>query len=330
MTTRRGRASTASVPHRHVGDGLGLRLETFTLDDTESGTAPSGDEEIELFQYPNWEKAQIAGRVRIEGGVVKKTFPPDERSNPPADVFLVIRCGDSLFRRGERIDVEGLSGGGSEADVEFELTVDDYVGQVTIQPVMVRTETNESIGDGYAAYEGLEVATGNVWKIHVDEPTESSGNHIPARLKSFSDTDVDDHDLFHVRRAPPHEPEIWVNADYREIADVFESGGHHGFRPRLRDVLLSQVAHPAIVELTLWTASELTDEYEWQYDWQEGVLTDVCSQMYDVSDAELVAERVYEAYHDDVGRFAGELNSVVQKHLEPEIALTTLIEEEAP
>lgn len=331
MTTERGRARAASYPHRHVEEGLDLRIETFALDESDAGSAPNGGDELELFQYGDWDRAHLAGEVRVADGVVEETLPPDERSDPPLDVFLVAECGDSLFRRGEQLHLGTVeTDGGAVIDAEVTLARDDYVGAVDVEPVLVRTETGDPADGSYAAHEGLVVADGNELTVHVDEPDESSGNHIPARLKSFAETDVDDRDLFHLRRSPPHEPEIWVNAEFSGVADVLRSDGYHGFRPRMRDVVLSQVAHPAIVELVLWTASDLGDDGEWQYDWQEGVLTDICQVMYDVRDAELVAERVYEDYHEDAGRFVGEVNSAVQKHLEPDVALEVFVSDHGP
>lgn len=331
MTTERGRARAASFPHYHVDAGLDLRLETFALDDGDTGPVPGESAELELFEYGSWNRARVTGSVLVSEGVVERTFPADERDDPPAEVFLVFQCGDSLYRRGERLSAGTLSEGGeSVVDVEFELERADYVGEVEVEPVMVRTDTGSSSGDGYAAFEGLEVADGDPWSIHVDEPEETPGNRIPAHLKSFAETHVDDEDLFHVRRSPPHDPEIWVNSDNPGVADVLQSGGYHGFRPRLRKVILRQVAHPALVELVLWTASDLDPDGQWQYDWQQGVLVDVCQRMYDVDDPELVAERVHDAYHDDVGQFTNAVNSAVQKHLEADTALEEFIENEAP
>lgn len=327
------RTRTEALPYVYARSGLDFDATRYTVDEGSMGTIDDdSDRQLSLENLPGWGTTTIEGTIEIDEGLIERVFPEDERDEPPGKLIVTADCLNTHNRFGKEVVEAPI-----EADTyEWDLDIDreDVRERVKLNAYLVRTADTSHESSRYASYNGQRVADGTPWYIQIDEPDDWLGGHMVVRFKSFSDSaaSIPDDNLYYLDRTNPEQPRVWVNSDHRPIESSLSSGGYTGFRPRMREVISGQIAHQVWVELLMWTASDATEDGDFEYDWQEAVLTEVGSKMYDEDDPVTIAQELHEAVREpeNIPQLMDNVNEALQEYIEPQNSLNEMIRREGP
>ena len=305
---------------------LELTLDYYAIDG-EGGSVSSSSRSFSLESWSDvdWDFVELEGTVRLPPDLQEEVFPDDELPSPPSRLVVVVDCPDTHHRFGveEIPDPE-------EGENEFETTLerDDVYGEVRLRPFLVRTE--EGNQSGFAQVVGQKVADGRPFKIEFDEVTTPGDRFMDVEFKSFEDSQtLPEENLYHLRR---RDLKVLVNEDHGLISKVFESEGHSGFRPYLRESLSSWIAKDVKVELVLWAITGF-EGGEFDESWQQGILEAYGPELYEHLDADSPGE-LYALYRgeegDDPHYLVNTIEKVVQRDTNITEPLTKFIEKQGP
>jgi hypothetical protein len=100
----------------------------------------------------------------------------------------------------------------------------------------------------------------------------------------------------------------------------------------MREVISGQIAHQVWVELLMWTASDATEDGDLEYDWQEAVIAEVGSKMYDEDDPVAIAQERHEAVTEpeNIPQLMDNINEALQEYIGPQDSLNEMIRREGP
>lgn len=319
-------------PYTHYSNGLRVKLNKYSIDGTDAGKAPN-DRLVELTGWTEWSDVSVSGTVTVEPGVVGEVFPADERDDPPARLLLTRDC-KYTHDRGLVAELSDDDGGVTPGEpYEWELTLErkDVFAQVVLIPVLVRASDDGGPPGQYAWVPDQEVADGQPATIVTDDIEVWLDGNMAVELKPFSKSGLPKENLFSLDDTLAEEPKLWINSEQQVVSTLLTSRVPAGEKADLRDGLASQLAHPVWVQLVLWTASELDDDGNWHYDWQEAILENVVVPMWDLDGVEEAAARlrsyVSEAPDDDgtLRELTADLNDHLQRQLESGPKLTDLV-----
>lgn len=328
-TIELGRSSERGYPYRYGHQELEFEIKSFTIDGGEdSGTPRGSSRTVELFRYGEWETATVEGTIGLNQQTVDYVFHESERENDfeaPGKIVIASDCEATQERRiVEEFPLQG--------ECSFTQTIDrsNFRDFIELTPAIVRTDSSE-VGLPYAPSTDLRIADGPTWAVLIDEPTER-GSGFPTRYLDFSDSNLSTN-LVHVLNDNPADPRILVNEDIQALVEVLESGGHTGFRPRLRDVLRREIVMMTLLQLIWYTWGTIAETGSCEYDWQRGLLDELSEYLFE---EELDQDEVVEEFgqmldnSSDIRAFVRELNEAVQLYVEHRQHLEVFIEEEAP
>lgn len=332
-STRTDRTRTDALPYVYESAGLEMELTEYAVDASEPGPVPSdGDRELSLENIPGWDTATVYGTITVPEHVVESVFPDEEQEEPPAKLLITVDCLNTHNRLGHVVASAPVAAG--EYEWSFDIDRDTVRERVDLTPYLVRTADGSDHTTRYASYKGQRIADDLSWRVQIDEPDDWVGDHMDVRFKSFSDgaSPHPDDNIYFLDRSEPEQPRVWVNRDHEPIRDVLSSGGYTGFRPRMRDVISDSIAHQVWTELVLWTASDTSEAGDVEYDWQEAVLTEVGSLMYDEEDPAAIGRLLYEAVNnpENMPQLMNDINEALQQYLGPHETLNDMIRREAP
>ncbi|MFC7007772.1 hypothetical protein [Halalkalicoccus salilacus] len=329
--TKTERTRTEALPYVYARMGLDFDATGYAVDDGNIGTIEDdADRQLSLENLPGWETTTIQGTIEITEDLIKRVFPEDERDEPPGKLIVTTDCLNTHNRFGKEVVDAPVEA--DEYQWEIDINRDDVRERVVLNAYLVRTADGSHESSRYASYHGQRVADGMPWSIQIDEPDDWLGGHMVVRFKSFSDSvsSVPDDNLYYLDRTNPEQPRVWVNSDHKPIESALSSGGYTGFRPRMREVISSQIAHQIWVELLMWTASDATEDGDLEYDWQEAVLTEVGSKMYDEDAPIAIAQQLHEAVREpeNIPQLMDDINEALQEYIDPQDSLNEMIRRE--
>lgn len=332
-STRTVRTRTEALPYVYARSGLAFAVTGYTVDDGDIGTIDDdSDRELSLENLPGWGTTTLQGTIEISESTIERVFPENERDEPPGKLIVAADCLNTHNRFGYQVVDAPV-----EADTyewEIDINRDDVRERVDLNAYLVRTADGSHGSSRYASYHGQRLADGLPWRIRIDEPDDWLGGHMVVRFKSFSDSaaSVRDDNLYYLDRTDPEQPRVWVNSDHRPIEGALSSGGYTGFRPRMREVISGQIAHQVWVELLMWTASDATEDGDLEYDWQEAVIAEVGSKMYDEDDPVAIAQELHEAVTEpeNIPQLMDNINEALQEYIGPQDSLNEMIRREGP
>ena len=331
--TKTGRTRTETLPYVYAHSGLEFTATEYSVDDGNVGAIDEdSDRQLSLENLPGWETTTIKGSIEVSADLIERVFPEGEQADPPAKLIVTADCLNTHNRFGEEV-IEELKAAG-EYSWEIDIDREDARGRVDINAYLVRTTDGDHESSRYASYRGQRLADGVPWRIQIDEPDDWLGGHMVVKFKSFSDSagSTPDDNLYYLDRSTPDKPRVWVNSDHKPIESALSSGGYNGFRPRMREVISSTIAHQVWVELLMWTASDATEDGSFEYDWQEAVLAEVGSEMYDEEDPVAIAQQLHEAINEpeNVPQLMDNINEALQEYIDPQESLNEMIRREGP
>lgn len=331
--TRTERTRTEALPYVYAPSGLEFAVTGYTVDDGDIGTVDEdNDRELSLENLPGWETTTIQGMIEISESTIGRVFPEDELDEAPGKLILTADCLNTHNRLGYQVVDAPIEP--NEYEWEIDIDRDDVRKRVDLNAYLVRTDDGSHGSNRYASYHGQRLADGLPWRLRIDEPDDWLGGHMVVRFKGFADsaTPVPDDNLYYLDRTNPEQPRVWVNSDHKPIESTLASGGYTGFRPRMREVISSQIAHQVWVELLMWTASDASEDGDLEYDWQEAVLSEVGSKMYDEDDPVTIAQELHQAVREpeNIPQLMDNINEALQDYINPHDSLNEMIRREGP
>ena len=335
--SQRHRSSTLPFPYSK--DGLHFELTEYTLDGADTGDIElkAGEREIDLTgqggigesdEPQPWDRATLAGHIEVPEAVVENVFPAEERENPPAKLYVTIRCHDTIYRDRVMVSAEPTPAGTHDVAVDLEWS--NLRGKVEVRPYLVRTAPGADDSE-YASKPNVRLADGEIHSILIDSWERDEEAFIDGEEASFSDSPnlPDGEKLYYLDFRKESDPKLWVNADHPRIADVLQSHGSVGAEPRMRDVILDQISYSVWTQLIMRTASAVDPDGEVAYEWQQTVIDSFGRKLYDVTDSTDAALRLRDEIADTqrLPHLLERIDRELQEFIDPQSQLINLMEE---
>jgi len=169
MTRHSQRHRTTTLPFSYRDKGIDFELNSFTVDDGNQRALELNPAQTEInfaskvsssdsSDEPDWNTITLHGKLRLPEETVQAVFPQDEQAQPPAKLYVTIRCHETIYR--DRIVISGAPTTSGEYDVRLEVPKSTVRGTVELRPYLVRTESHprEEPSD-YADQKNFRVAT---------------------------------------------------------------------------------------------------------------------------------------------------------------------------
>jgi len=328
-----------TLPFPYCADGLEFNLNTYTLDNQESGdlNLKTGQTCIDLTadgpigsseSHQPWSRATLSGRIVVPDDVVSTVFPEDERDSPPAKLYVAVRCHDAIYR-GRSLVSEALTTSGTY-DVQIELDWSNLKGKVELRPYLVRTKRGDD-GSDYAAKPNVRLADGKIYTVLLDSSEREEKAFIDGEEVSFSQSAhlPDGEKLYYLDFRNESRPKLWINSDNPRITDVLQSDGSVGAGPRMRDVILDQISYGVWTQLIVRAACAIDHEGEVDHEWQRTVIESFGRQLYEVQDVTEAALRLRDEIEDGekLPHLVERIDNELQEFIDPRSQLINLMEE---
>ncbi|WP_216086542.1 hypothetical protein [Halovivax ruber] len=316
-------------------------MDSFTVDDGEQKTLELNPAQTEIdlasavsdsdsSDEPDWSTITIHGKLRLPEETVQAVFPQDERKQPPAKLYVTIRCHETIYR--DRAVISEAPTTPDEYDVALKVPKNDVRGTVELRPYLVRTEPHPGEESGsYADQKNFRVASGTLYYLVIDGPDDEGRAAIDGERVRFSQNAhlPDGNKLYYLDFRNESHPKLWINSDHPRIAEVLQSRGSVGAEARMRDVILDQVSYGVWVQLLVRAGSAVDEEGEVEHEWQEMVLETFARNLYDVSDVSEATHRLRDDLSDPqtIPHVMQRIDSELQEYINPREQLIHLMEE---
>ncbi|NIC00245.1 hypothetical protein [Halobacterium sp. R2-5] len=341
MTRHSQRHRTTTLPFSYREKGVDFELNSFTVDDgsqTELELNPA-QTEIDLASAvsssdrsgePNWNTITLHGKLRLPEETVQAVFPQEERAQPPAKLYVTIRCHETIYR--DRVVISESPTTPGEYDVVLEVPKNTVRGTVELRPYLVRTESHPGgQPSDYADQKNFRLASGTLYYVVVDRPDDEERAAIDGEQVRFSQNDhlPGGNKLYYLDFRNESRPKLWINSDHPRIAEVLQSRGSVGAEARMRDVILDQVSYGVWVQLIVRAGSAVDVEGDVEHEWQEMVLQTFARNLYETSDVDEATHRLRDDLSDPqtLPHVIQRIDSELQEYINPREQLIHLMEE---
>lgn len=291
-----------SLPFPYSSDGLNFELDTCTLDEgsPQDLGLKTGQTHIDLTAESSltesedgvpWENAVLEGSIHVPESVISTVFPEEEQDDPPAKLYVAVRCHGTIYRdRSIVSDAPTVSG---EHSVSIELDWSNLRGTVELRPYLVRTERGDE-ESGYAAKPNVRLADGEQFTVLLDASEREEAAFMEGEEANFSQSPhlPDGDKLYYLDFRNESDPKLWINSDNPRIADVLRADGSVGAEPRMRDVVLDQISYGVWTQLIVRSACAVGPDGDVDYEWQRTIIESFARQLYDVTDVDEAALRL--------------------------------------
>jgi hypothetical protein len=338
VTSSSQRHRTRVLPYHYADEGLQFEIESYSVDggkprqfdrlpgqrrlDIAPGSRETPDTE------ETWDRATVFGRLTVPESVVEHVFPESEQDAPPANLYLAVRCHETIYR--DRTVVEPAPTTAGKYDVTLRLDWEDVRGTVEVRPYLTRTE--KTVGDSSRATAPyVRVADGPRYELVVDHWDDDDPPAIDGEEVSFSETPhlPDGGELYYLDFRNEARPKLWINGDHPRITDILRSEGSVGAKPRTRDVILDRIEYSVWNQLVVRAATAIGPNGDVDYEWQETVLEAFAPDLYDVHDVDEAKLRLRDDVETPEGmaRLVTRLDTELQTYINPDEQLLSLVEE---
>jgi hypothetical protein len=332
MDRKSQRHRTSSLPYAYRNEGLEFELEWYSIDgekpsdlETKAGqtriSIPPGEED-------DWETVELGGTISLPGSTIEAVFPEDERSAPPAKLYVAVRCHETIYR--DRVVVSEAPTRVGEKSVGVELDRSDFRGEVELRPYLVRTEPADHEGP-FANAKNVRVASGRIFTAVIDGEGEEGIAQIDGEVVSFSQAPhlPGGDQLYYLDFRNEARPKLWINGDYPRITDVLQTNGSVGSGPRMRDVILDQISYGVWSQLIVRAGTAIDDDGDVEHQWQKTVIESFAREIYDTDDrtAAALALRKDVRNPEMLPEVMSRIDEEVQEYIDPRTQLINLMEE---
>lgn len=330
--TRQSRSQNEQMPYHYDRGGLEMGISGFSFDAGESGSPDYEDNEINLYEFGDWDEVTVEVNVTVNK-TVEDVFPDEEGPPFPAELVVIIDCEETQIRYKEVVEQTPVES--DTFDFEINLKRALFRDTVVLTPRLVRTESCRE-GLPYAPNEGMRVAGGESWELLIDEP-EIDADGFPFVYRNFSQEAMPPNELIHSFSRNPN-PKMMVNNQREGVVDILQTGGTYGFRPSLKDVLKSEIGSLLWIQLVVLTGTTVAETGGTEFDWQEGVIEELVDEDFgdylfeDTSDFETLSEQLGQSVSEpsELREFITDLCEAVQLYNDNADHWDYFVDEEAP
>lgn len=328
-----------ALPFPYCSEGLKFELETYALDDEETGdlALKAGQTRIDLTAdgpvgsskgHRPWSEATLSGHIVVPEDVVSTVFPEDERDEPSAKLYVAVRCHETIYRNRAMVSEAPTTPGTYDVDVELQWS--NLRGKVELRPYLVRSERGQPSSE-YATKPNVRLADGKTYTVLLDSSERDERAYIDGETVSFSQSAhlPDGEKLYYLDFRNESQPKLWINSDNPRITDVLQSEGSVGAGPRMRDVILDQISYGVWTQLIVRAACAIDHEGEVDYEWQRTVIESFGRQLYEVEDVTEAALRLRDEIGDGekLPHLTERIDHELQEFIDPRTQLINLMEE---
>lgn len=263
-------------PYNHGGESLEFTIDSYELDDGERKDAGDGPQ-IALFDISGWDEVTLEVSISVQRETLEYVFPNADEH----DGVLVITgyCPQTHERFVEPVMWDSF-GEGTYSD-EFTLDRSQFRERVSLTPKLLRNVARVG-NDEYATEAGRELATGPRWDVFFDEPTLSLEGDLPVDAAKFSERQDlgEETNEWYVDIRNAEEPKLWINKDHPYVVDVLNAVEDRTKRGHVGRVILNHLAVSMLTQFTVKAAQHAVVTGGIEHQWQETLLTDVCSEYF--------------------------------------------------
>lgn len=328
LETRTQRLRTTALPHQYRETGLEFTVTDCMLDNDREVDIQSSSRMIQLTSLTEWDHATVKGTIDVSEDLVNYVFPNDEQDDPPGNLFVAIRCQQTILRDREVVKEDSVPT--DEYPFEFDLNRAMIRGGVELQPYLVRGDDRSEVDGRYATDIGARLASGDVWMLEIDDTNLPDGLLRPhiENFSEMSELPSADH-LHYLDMSDAERPMLYLNGDHSAIINVMESRGSTGPDARMRDAIYDFVEASVWPQLIIRTATDINPDGETRYNWQDDVLDLYHDKLYDGADVEEAAMNLREDVNDEdqLVTLMQHIDDAVQQKTEPPEQLINLLEE---
>lgn len=338
MSRHSQRHRSRTLPFKYREEGLQFELENYSLDGgkLKDIELSAGETTVDISPESStlgrdretWDRAILFGTITVPEDVIEDTFPEEERDSPPAQLYVAVRCHDTIYRDSVTV-VESPTTAG-EYEVKIRLDWENFRGTVELRPYLVRAKERDG-GGAYASSRNVKLATGTRYEVVVDHWDDDEPPAIDGEEASFSQTQhlPDDDEMYFLDFRNDARPKLWINSDHPRIADVLRSDGSVGAEPRMRDVVLDQISYAVWSQLIVRAATAIDREGNVKHEWQQTVLEAFAPDLYDMADVEEAKHLLRDDVRDPdgVAQLVTRIDTELQEFIDPRTQLINLMEE---
>lgn len=341
MTRHSQRHRSTTLPFSYRDKGLDFDLGSFAVDEEDLTALELNPSQTEISltsaipssgssEEPDWDNIVLHGKLRLPEETVHAVFPEGEQAEPPAKLYVAIRCHETIYRDRKVISESPTTSG--EYDVRLEIPKNTVRGTVELRPYLARTESRPRGEESdYAAEKNFRVASGTQYYVVVDGNEEEEQAAIDGERVRFSQNAhlPSGNKLYYLDFRNESRPKLWINSDHPRIAEILQSRGSVGAEARMRDVVLDQVSYGVWVQLLVHAGSAIDAEGEVKHEWQEMVLKTFARNLYDISDVSEATHRLRDDISDPqtIPHIMQRIDSELQEYITPREQLIHLMEE---
>jgi hypothetical protein len=270
----------------------------------------------------------LSGRVEVPEHVVSTVFPEEERDDPPAKLYVTVRCHDTIYRDRSVVSEAPTPPGTYNVDIDLEWS--NLRGKVEVRPYLVRTKRGSESSD-HATKPNVRLADGKIYTVLLDSSEREEQAFIDGEEVSFSQSAhlPDGEKLYYLDFRNESRPKLWINSDNPRITDILQSDGSVGAAPRMRDVVLDQISYGVWTQLIVRAACAVDHGGEVDHEWQRTVIESFGRQLYEVEDATEAALRLRDEIDDGekLPHLMERIDNELQEYIDPRTQLINLMEE---
>lgn len=333
------RHQRTSLPFEYASEGLRLDIEKCTLDDRETVEVGLGPGETTVDLTPSringgadgevpWNVATLSIRLEVPREVVEKVFPEDEREEPPAMLYVAIRCRETIYRDREVVEESKITDSAYTQDIE--LNWSELRGTVELRPYLVRANSCDECKK-YANEKNVRVADGAAHTVLLEDDERDEYTFIDGEEVHFSESThlPDGQKLYYLDFKAEARPKLWINADNPRIADTLQTDGSIGARPRMRDVILDQISYGVWTQLIVRAACAIDSQGGVPHEWQRSVIEAFGRHLYEVDDDTEVTSRLKREMEatEEIPFLMERIDRELQDFIDPKSQMIKLMEE---
>lgn len=333
MTQRSQRHRTTALPYPYLDSGLDFELEEYSIDGGEmkSLDLKPGQSEIDLASSlpdeEDWQSVTLLGELDVPKQTVDSVFPEDERKNPPAKLYVTVRCHETIYR--DKVALSESSTNAGTYDVDLELPKSAFRGTVELCPYLVRTKTRKATG--YASKKNFRVASGPTYRAVIDRAEDEEPPAIDGEPVNFSQVShlPSGDKLYYLDFRNESRPKLWINSDHPRITEVLQSRGSVGAEARMRDVILDEMSYGVWFQLLVRAGAAVDEDGNVDHEWQQTILKTFAQNLYDIDDLEEATRRLRSDLDDldSLPHVIGRIDDELQEYIDPRTQLINLMEE---
>ena len=324
MSTNSGHKRVDAYPYRYAGEVLGFDFVKYDLN-TRASQSLGDTLSLNLASEETW----ATGKLTVEMSVTQHSLNRVFHSSDPYDGALVVvaYCPTNHHRFETVVEGPPLTGGTYSNTIDLEY--DSIRGRVELTPLLVRTkrlkkQPSGRSGPPFAERVGRKLAHGISGHLDIDDPLGGRSRNLPTIPRSFADAPfpADDGNMWYLQLTDPAKPKLFINSDHGFLQSFFEDEGQNS-RGRIRQLVVDLQGTQILTQFVLQAAELYAIDGETRFDWQDRMLTDVCSDVFEGKTPEQVSEMI------EPGNLSDTLNSItttVQRRRAPHESLERVLD----